>query len=317
MTRGPDHIPVLLDEVLDLLAPARAETYVDATAGLGGHAAGVARALGPGSTIVLNDLDPANLARAERAVREVARDVRIVPINASFAGLLAELERRSIQADMLLADLGFASVHVDDPARGFSFRAADAPLDMRYDPASTLTAADLVASMSERELTELIREFGEDRHAARIARKLVEARQTEPITTTGRLARVVRSACAGARGGDGIDSATRTFQAFRIAVNDEIGSLQALLAGIERASVRAGQGPLASGARIAIISFHSLEDRPVKQTFKRMVESGRALELTKGPVRASARETDDNPRARSAKLRAVRLAHGGEGRTPE
>lgn len=302
------HVPVMLDEVLNLLQPGEGQTYVDATAGLGGHAAGVAPHLGSTGMVVLNDLDASNLARAEERVREAA-DVRVVAIHGSFAGLLPALEREGIVADMLLADLGFASVHVDDPERGFSFR-SDAPLDMRYDTTQGVTAAELVAGLSERELADLIYEFGEDRWARRIARKLVEGREAEPITTTGRLARLVRSACGSARGRDGIDGATRTFQALRIAVNDEIGSLMALLASIERAAARE-DGPLETGARIAVISFHSLEDRPTKQAFQRLAEAGRAERLTRRPHRASDEEVSENPRARSAKLRAIRLVDGG------
>ena len=307
------HIPVLIERVLDLLAPRSGETYVDCTAGLGGHAAAIAREVGPEGVVVLNDLDPANLEAAAAHVREVAGvgAPRVEAVHGSFAGLLRELERRELRADMLLTDLGFSSVHVDDASRGFSFQ-ADAPLDMRYDPTGPVTAADLVAGLSEGELAELIRDFGEDRQARAIARKLVDARRAEPITTTGQLARVVRSVSGRARG-EGIDPATRTFQALRIAVNDEIGSLQALLASIERAAVRRGAGPLAAGARIAIISFHSLEDRPVKQAFQRLADAGLAERLTTAPARASERELADNPRARSAKLRAIRLASGTGG----
>ena len=301
------HLPVLLDEVLDLLNPGAGETFADCTAGLGGHAAAIASRVGAAGTVVLNDLDASNLERAEARVKEAG--ARVVAIHGSFAGLMPAMEREGLRADLLLADLGFASVHVDDPSRGFSFR-TDAPLDMRYDTSSGVTAADLVASLSEEELSRLIHEFGEDRLSRRIARKLVEARGAEPIQTTGQLARIVRSASGGARGKDGIDTSTRTFQALRIAVNDEIGSLMALLASIERSAARE-DGPLADGARIAIISFHSLEDRPVKQGFQRMVDRGRAEHIARRPVRAREEELSANPRARSAKLRAIRLLGGG------
>jgi 16S rRNA (cytosine1402-N4)-methyltransferase len=311
------HVPVLLEEVAGLLAMSAGETYVDCTAGLGGHAARLAREVGAGGRVVLNDLDRANLERAEAAVREATAPAtpEIVGVHGSFAGLLGELERREIRADGVLADLGFVSLQVDDASRGFSFQ-SDAPLDMRYDRTGGVTAAELVAGLGERELADLIYEYGEDRRSRVIARKLVEAREVEPIQTTGQLARVVRAACGRARGSDGLDTATRTFQALRIAVNDEIGSLHALLASIERGASRAGEGSLACGARIAVISFHSLEDRPVKQAFRRLVESGRCEDLTRRPVRASQEELFDNPRARSAKLRAIRLAEGGRGRTP-
>jgi 16S rRNA (cytosine1402-N4)-methyltransferase len=310
------HVPVLLEEVAGLLAMRPGETYVDCTAGLGGHAARMAQAVGSGGRVVLNDLDKGNLERAEAAIRAARETPEVVVVHGSFAGLLPELERRGMRADGVLADLGFASVQVDDASRGFSFQ-SDAPLDMRYDRTGGVTAAELVAGLGEVELADLIFEFGEDRRSRVIARKLVEARDVEPIQTTGQLARVVRAACGRARGSDGLDTATRTFQALRIAVNDEIGSLHALLASIERGATRAGEGSLAGGARIAVISFHSLEDRPVKQVFRRVVESGWAADLTRRPVRASQEELFDNPRARSAKLRAIRLAAGGKGRTPD
>lgn len=317
MPAGP-HLPVLLDEVVDLLAPAPGEVYADATAGLGGHAAAIAERLAPGGTVVLNDLDAGNLERATEHVRTVghaAGGVEVIPIHGPFDRLPAALaglrEGRGLRADMLLADLGFASNQVDDPARGLSFK-QDGPLDMRLDPTSGESAADLLARIAEPDLADLIFEFGEERLSRRIAQKLVHAREIAPITTTSRVAEIVRSAYPAAMARKSrIDPATRTFQALRIAVNNEMGRLDALLGAIERAAdgadVGSGPGWLGEGSRVAVIAFHSLEDRPVKRAMAGMAERGVAQRLTRKPVTAGPAESARNPRARSAKLRAVRL----------
>lgn len=304
MVTGFGHIPVLPEEVLAALRPAPGETYVDATAGLGGHASLVAPLISPGGTVLLNDADPSNLTRALPVVQAAAPGVGVLPQQGNFAELPHVLRRLGVRADMLLADLGFASSQVDDPARGFSF-SRDGPLDMRLDPTLPMSAADLVASIPESELARLIEEFGEDRHARRIARKVVRARAQSPILTTAALAEVVRSACPPAAGG--IDPATRTFQAIRIAVNDELGSLEALLGHIEREAEQLATGPgrwLAPGARIAFLTFHSLEDRPVKRSFQRLASLGCTLHHPAFVV-ATPEEVARNARSRSAKLRSV------------
>ncbi|HYF13596.1 MAG TPA: 16S rRNA (cytosine(1402)-N(4))-methyltransferase RsmH [Phycisphaerales bacterium] len=295
-----EHIPVLLQEVLDALRPAAGEVYADATAGLGGHAAAVAGAMGSG-TVALVDADESNLARARSAVAVAAPGVRILGRHANFANLPHFLRDEGLVADMLLADLGFASPQIDDAARGFSFH-REGPLDMRFDRRSPLSAADLVNNAPEAELVRIISEFGEERMARRIAQKLVSERRRAPIITTGGLAEVVRSVVPQSPGG--IDPATRTFQAIRIAVNDELGSLESLLR-----SIRLGrrEGWLKDGSRVAIISFHSLEDRPVKRAFGEMAREGEAEEIVRGCVLAGDGERERNPRSRSAKLRAVRL----------
>lgn len=311
------HVPVLLDAVLRVLAPRAGETYVDCTAGLGGHAAEVAKVVGGEGTVVLNDMDRSSLDRAEGRLRGVLEGVkagaraRIVTLHGNFADLPRKMGEIGLQADMVLADLGFASPQVEEPGRGFSF-ARDGPLDMRMDQTSPMTAADLVASLPEGELADLIWEFGEERNSRRIARKLVEARRDAPITTTGRLADLVRAASGmGGSGAGSIDPATRTFQALRIAVNDEIGSLHALLESVARGAVGArsanSSGWLRSGARVGIISFHSLEDRPVKRVFAEMVKDGSAEHLTRKPLTADEAEVGANARSRSAKLRAIRV----------
>ncbi|MEM7755689.1 MAG: 16S rRNA (cytosine(1402)-N(4))-methyltransferase RsmH [Planctomycetota bacterium] len=316
MTTDRGHAPVLLDEVLELLTPGEGETYVDGTAGLGGHAAAVSVRVGPSGRVVLNDLDPGNLAQAQAFVRGVEGGAGTVEaIHGPFDELPARLADAGTRADSVLLDLGFASTQVDDAERGLSFK-RDGPLDMRLDPGGPITAADLVSSLDERELADVIYRFGEERASRRIARKIVEVRKAEPITTTGRLAELVRSAFPrqgsrpGSRRGPRIDNATRTFQALRIAVNDEIGRLERLLASleVEAGAIAQGRGTwLNPGARVAVISFHSLEDRPVKQAFRGLVDRGLAGALTRKPLVAGDGERDTNPRARSAKLRGVML----------
>jgi len=311
------HVPVLPAEVLAALSPEPGQTYLDCTAGLGGHAAAVAERLGSGGRVVLCDLDPGNLERAAAKVREAmggAAEDRLVVLRSNFAHAPAELRRRGLSADLVLADLGFASTQVDDPERGLSFR-ADGPLDMRLDPNAPVTAEELVNTLPERELERAIRSFGEDPNARRIARNIVAVRKQRPITSTGQLAEVVRSAVPASQHGR-IDPATRTFQALRIAVNDEIGSLESLLAAVRRAAetVRRGEPAwLAPGAKVAVIAFHSLEDRPVKRAFADLVRGGLAEAITKGVVEAGEEEIARNPRSRSAKLRAVRIGGGPGG----
>lgn len=310
MKAQPRHVPVLLEETLAALTPRAGEVYLDCTAGLGGHAVVVGRALGRNGTIVLNDADPANLAAARAAVESGDAPPRVVTFHGNFADAPRRLIESGLAANLVLADLGFSSNQVEDAARGMSF-SRDGPLDMRLDPTLPITAAELVASLPEAELAQIIRDYGEDRDAARIARKLVEARRTAPITTTGKLADIVRQASGRRPSRDAIDPATRTFQALRIAVNDELGSLQSLLAATEAGAAKLAAGQpswLKPGARVAIISFHSLEDRPVKRAFADLVSRGLATELTRKPVQASEDEIGENPRSRSAKLRAVRIA---------
>lgn len=310
MTTPPRHIPVLIEQTLELLAPRQGELYLDCTAGLGGHAALVAARLGAGGTVVLNDADPSNLAIAREAVLGVSvPPPNVLTFHGNFADAPRKLAEAGLAADMVLADLGFSSNQVETAERGMSF-SREGPLDMRLDPTSPVTAADLVASLPESELAQIIREYGEDRDAARIARKLVESRRAAPITTTSKLADIVRQASGRRPSRDAIDPATRTFQALRIAVNDELGSLNSLLSAIGNGAAKLAKGQtswLRSGARIAIISFHSLEDRPVKHAFADLVSRGLAAELTRKPLQADDAEIARNSRSRSAKLRAIRV----------
>ncbi len=314
------HIPVLPNEVLELLDPQPGEVLVDCTAGLGGHAALIAEKLGPTGTVVLNDLDQGNLDRAKVNVAKALcpddpGSAKVYAIRGNFAELPSKVRELGLSADMILADLGFASTQVDDPERGLSFRFSG-PLDMRLDRSSPITAAELVNTLPERDLAEIIWRYGEEKSARRIASKLVAAREVEPITTTDRLAELVRSVSRGPRGS--INPATKTFQALRIAVNDELGSLEALLRvmgiALRKQSQQTGAGGesgwIGSDARVAVIAFHSLEDRPVKRAFSEWVRSGWARPITKGVVVGTDAEIASNPRARSAKLRVCRSVRG-------
>jgi 16S rRNA (cytosine1402-N4)-methyltransferase len=303
---GSGHIPVLLGEILRALAPKAGDVYVDLTAGRGGHASAVTESIAPDGMPVLFDLDRGNLEFACQRVAQAGARAPIA-VHGSFVSVGRELESRGLRANMVLADLGFASTQVDDADRGLSFM-RDGPLDMRLDASSGMTAAELLATASERDLADIIARFGEEPLARRIAAKIVASRTLAPIKTTAQLADLVRESYGSRAHTSRMHPATKTFQALRIAVNDEMGALDALLDSIQRAAERAHEGRpswLAPGARIAIIGFHSLEDRLVKQAFATLRKSGLASEILSGAVVATDNEAAVNPRARSAKLRAV------------
>ncbi len=288
------HVPVLTAEVLQFLQPARGGLFLDCTVGLGGHAkalleAGAARVIGL-------DRDPQALAAARATLAPWGDRVELV--HADYREVERVLDERQIpHVDGTLADLGVSSLQLDGAGRGFSFQ-RDEPLDMRMDSTTGATAADLVAASSETELADAIYAFGEERFSRRIARAIVYTRQAQPIETTARLAAVVRAAVP-TRGHQRIDPATRTFQALRIWVNRELDGLdQFLIAAARR---------LRAGARLVVISFHSLEDRIVKHTFRRLAQepAPSLAVLTKRPVIAGDDEIAANPRSRSAKLRAA------------
>jgi 16S rRNA (cytosine1402-N4)-methyltransferase len=289
----PAHAPVLLSETVALLEPSRGGTFVDCTLGLGGHTAALLEA-GAGRVIGL-DRDPRALEVARE--RLSAWGDRVELVHADYRELPAVLASRGIDAvDGALADLGVSSMQLDEPSRGFSFR-ADGPLDMRMDTTRGETAAQMLASVDEQELADVIYRFGEERKSRRVARAIVEARDEAPIETTARLASIVRRAAGGGTY-QRLDPATRTFQALRIWVNRELDGLDAFVVDAVRA--------LKQGGRLVVIAFHSLEDRVVKHTM-RILDRGEGLVrvLTKKPIIAADAEVAGNPRARSAKLRAV------------
>jgi 16S rRNA (cytosine1402-N4)-methyltransferase len=294
----PEHIPVMTAEAMRYLQPERGGVFLDCTVGLGGHARAMLEA---GATRVIGfDRDLDALARAEATLAPWAAQVELV--HSDYRAIDAVLKSRHVaEIDGALADLGVSSLQFDDPGRGFSFQ-RDEPLDMRMDRSCGDTAAGLIARADERELADTIFAFGEERFSRRIARAIVEARRQAPIDTTGRLAAIVRRAVP-ARGYQRIDPATRTFQALRIWVNRELEGLDAFLGAVARR--------LRVGARLVVITFHSLEDRIVKHTFRALEKSADAAMkvLTKKPLVPADDEVAANPRARSAKLRAAeRLA---------
>ena len=299
------HIPVLLEESLRLLDPRSGEVVVDCTLGCAGHSVAMARAIGPKGCLIGIDLDPQSLASATQQLQ--ASIERFVPIHGSFVRVAQHLVERQLRADVVLADLGFSSAQMSDGQRGFSFQ-SDGPLDMRYDPGGPVTAADLLRTCSEAELADLIARFGEEPYAPKIARKLVQTRNAKPIQTTAHLAELVQEAYGSRARKSRLHPATRTFMALRIAVNDELAALEALMDQvIDGAAKIHDQSWLNPGTRIAIISFHSLEDRIVKRAFARLIDRGLGARLTKRPITATDSEIAANPRARSAKLRAVKV----------
>ncbi|MEI7685163.1 MAG: 16S rRNA (cytosine(1402)-N(4))-methyltransferase RsmH [Planctomycetota bacterium] len=286
----PVHVSVLAAEILAGLDPQPGQIIVDGTVGVGGHTKLLAERIGPSGMVIGLDQDP-NMLTFARA-RLGGLPVRLVHANfENFADVLQELQVGAI--DAFLCDLGFCSDQIGNPARGFSFQ-HDGPLDMRLDPTSGEPASDLVRRLPEKELADLIYQYGEERLSRRIAKVIVEARKSSPIETTRQLAELVRR-CVPRSKGSHIDPATRTFQALRIAVNDELGALERLLVALPEF--------LKPGGLAAIISFHSLEDRMVKRAF-RVAETWQVV--TRKPIMASDDEIAVNPRSRSAKLRIAR-----------
>lgn len=285
------HVPVMLEEVLRLLNPQVGEVMLDGTVGLGGHAMAIAKRLGPTGLVIGLDRDAESLERA----REALAGLPCRLLHRDYTEAQEVLEELGVnRVDGVLYDLGASQYQLKDPERGFSFT-NDGPLDMRMDRSRGPTAADLVARLSERELEQLIREFGEERYARRIARRIANERKRAPIRTTGDLARLIASAVP--RSGR-IAPQTRTFQALRIAVNRELDCLRQALEGVDSL--------LRPGGRVVVISFHSLEDRLVKQAFRRKADEGVLELLTKKPVRPSAEEVARNRASRSARVRAAR-----------
>ncbi len=308
-TSSSDHVPVLANEVRELLDVHPGETVVDATFGAGGHAALLAADLKGSGRFIGIDRDPGVKPYFERFRRRSGVQARL--LRGDFAVVLENLAANDVGADAILLDLGVSSMQLDRPERGFSY-AADAPLDMRMDPSEDVSARELVNEASERELQQIFRRYGEERYARQIARAIARRRRERPFERTGELVETVKAAIpAPARFGDG-HPAKRVFQALRIAVNDELGALEAALPAALRM--------LRPGGRIAVISFHSLEDRIVKHFFRAeergcicppefpVCVCGRdpaVRVLTRKAVRPTPREVAENPRAASARLRAA------------
>jgi 16S rRNA (cytosine1402-N4)-methyltransferase len=308
MTRT--HIPVLAGELIDLLDPQPGETAVDCTVGGGGHARLIAERIGPGGTLIGIDRDPQAEERFAALAAEVPCETRF--IRADFVTALGELQEERLRADLVYLDLGMSSMQVDTWERGFSY-SYDAPLDMRMDPDQDLTAREIVNDWDERRLARLLREYGEERYAGPIARAVARARRREELRSTQQLVEAIKGAVPVPAQFAGGHPARRTFQALRVAVNDELAQLDAALP--------AAWSILAAGGRLAAISFHSLEDRRVKRFLVDRARGcicppelpicvcGREPEaelLTRRAIAPTAGEVAANPRSKSAHLRAAR-----------
>ena len=309
LTNASDHVPVLAEEVRERLAVQPGETVVDATFGAGGHASLLACDLAGEGKLIAIDRDPSVRAYFDRFKSRSQVQARL--LRGEFSLVLGQLEANGVQADAVLLDLGVSSMQIDRPERGFTY-AADAPLDMRMDSTAELSARDLVNEAEERELALIFRRFGEERYARPIARAIVRRRAERPFERTGDLSETIKHAIpTPARFGEG-HPAKRVFQALRIAVNDELGALEAALP----AAVRM----LRPGGRLAVISFHSLEDRIVKQYIREQARGCTCppdfpicncgnepvlRDLTRRPIRPGVRELERNPRSSSAKLRVA------------
>ncbi len=302
-----EHVPVLREEVLEALAVKSDGRYLDATFGRGGHTAAILEQLGSAGVLLVVDRDPVAI---DAARARYGKDARVRIIQGNFADMQALTAHAGFegQFDGILMDLGVSSPQLDDPDRGFSFR-GDGPLDMRMDPTQGVSAAEWLATVDERTLTDVIRRYGEERHARRVARAIIRARAEAPIVRTGRLAAVVADAVPGREPGK--HPATRSFQAIRIEINGELRALETAL--------DAALALLAPGGRLCVISFHSLEDRMVKRFLRRHATEDEvwrglpdipaharpSLRLIGKARRAGEAELDTNPRARSAVLRAA------------
>ncbi|MBQ6315585.1 MAG: 16S rRNA (cytosine(1402)-N(4))-methyltransferase RsmH [Mogibacterium sp.] len=304
-----EHVPVLYDEVMETLAVKPDGIYVDGTVGGGGHSSGICERLSEKGTLIAVDRDTAALEAAGKRLAEYKCNKKF--IHANYSDVEAIAEAAGGKVDGILLDLGVSSFQLDNAERGFSYM-QDAPMDMRMNEDDSFTAYDVVNTYSEKELTRIIREYGEEKWASRIAQFIVRARSESPIRTTGELTDIIKAAIPAKARRTGPHPAKRTFQAIRIEVNDELGHL--------REAVEKLPDLLESGGRIAIITFHSLEDRIVKQEFDRRLDpctcpkefpvcvcgkKADVKKVTRKPLTASDEELERNPRARSAKLRVI------------
>ncbi len=303
------HVPVLFDEVMEALNIQADGTYVDGTVGGGGHSSGICERLSTGGTLIAVDRDTAALEAAQARLTDYGCGKKFIHANYSETDVIGEAAGRKVQG--ILLDLGVSSFQLDNADRGFSYM-HDAPMDMRMNEDDILTAYDVVNGYSEKELTRIIREYGEEKWASRIAQFIVRARAEEAVKTTGQLTDIIKAAIPARARRTGPHPAKRTFQAIRIEVNDELGHL--------REAVSRLPDLLDSGGRLAIITFHSLEDRIVKTEFERRLDPctcpkefpvcvcGKVADVkkvTRKPVTPSEEELENNPRARSAKLRVI------------
>ena len=287
------HIPVLLEEVCSALEPNLGELLIDGTGGSGGHAQALLERIGERGKLLILDWDP---EAAKRLTEKFARDPRVIVVEANFATLREVLKDIGwAAAHKLLLDLGFSSEHLESSGRGFSFR-RDEPLTMTYSPNAT-PVKTLLKELSEEDLAEIIHEYGEERYARRIAHAIRERMKKKAIETSGELADVIKNAVPRAYARGRLDPATRTFQALRIFANSELENVRRALHDLD--------GILLPGGRAAVISFHSLEDRIVKEEFRLLAREKDWKLLTKKPITAGREEILRNPRARSAKLRAI------------
>lgn len=289
------HVPVMAREVAEYLRLPEGGVCVDGTLGMGGHTRVLARAVGPAGKIIALDRDRSSMEQAKKNLADLGDRIIFVPED--FRNIDRVLDGLGIQSvDGIVLDLGISSFQLDNRQRGFSIK-ADGPLDMRLDQDSWLSAYDLINSLSEKELSTILKDYGEERWHNRIARRLVQERTLRPIETTKDLTDIVLKAVPGGQKWQKIHPATRTFQAFRIAVNRELESLEIALGKI--------LPYLKPGGRIGIISFHSLEDRIVKTKFRQFAQSGELNLVLRKPLMASAEEERANPRSRSGRLRVA------------
>lgn len=287
------HVPVLLNEVINYLALKKDGIYVDCTIGEGGHSEAILERISEGGLLIGLDKDKKSLKVAEERLAKTGK--KFMLINDNFWSLPSQLKRLNInKVEGILFDFGISSFQLEDLSRGFSFK-NNGPLDMRFDMSSSLTCEELVNKASHPELCRILREFGEERRASLIARRILQKRKEKRIETTFELSEIASKALG--RGIGKIDPATRTFQAFRIAVNGEIESIEKILPQIP--------GLLSVGGRVCAISYHSLEDRLVKRNFKQASVEGKLKLITKKPIMSSPEEIFENPRSRSAKLRVA------------
>jgi len=295
------HRPIMVREILEILAPQPGEIAVDATLGYGGHAREILQAITPGGRLIGLDVDRIELPKTEARLRAVGYGPEVLHVHRSnYAGLPAVLAREAPGgADLILADLGLSSMQIDNPERGFTFK-VEGPLDLRMNPQRGQSAAALIASLSASKLEQILVDNADEENAALLARTILDEQQRATITTTTSLAAVIRKALAPLPRIEPNDTIRRVFQALRIAVNDEFNALDTFLRRLPQS--------LRPGGRVAILTFHSGEDRRVKQAFKAGFHEGLYAEIARDVVRPSAEETRDNPRSASAKLRWARRA---------